>query len=233
MIAHLTAKSENAKVGPIPVSSTCMESCPPTCPLKGRGCYGAQGPIFTVWKRMREGTLGVAWDAFCKQVAALPDNQIWRHNQVGDLPGKDGLIDRPALAALVEANRGKRGWTYTHYDPRKGKNAEAIRHANENGFVVTLSADCLAHADALSEVGCGPVATILPRGHEGNAAVTPAGRKVRVCLAETVEYMTCAACKLCIKVGHPIVGFKTHGARFKTADKVFEEQSRRWLRKAA
>ncbi len=57
---------------------------------------------------------GVVWADFCKAVAALPDDQFWRHNQVGDLDGENNALNVASLEALVEANRGKRGFTYTH-----------------------------------------------------------------------------------------------------------------------
>ena len=40
---HLTKVSSNRKTGPIPVSTTTSDSCPPTCSLKGAGCYAEQG----------------------------------------------------------------------------------------------------------------------------------------------------------------------------------------------
>ena len=36
---HLTLKSRNAKVGPIPVSTSSAATCRDMCPLKAKGCY--------------------------------------------------------------------------------------------------------------------------------------------------------------------------------------------------
>ena len=47
------------------------------------GCYGNGGKTFIVWndsERYHD------WSDFCKLVADLPDGQLWRHNQAGDLP---------------------------------------------------------------------------------------------------------------------------------------------------
>jgi len=69
---------------------------------------------------------------------------LWRHNEAGDLPGEGDDIDVPKLRALVQANRGKRGFTYTHKPVLDNpQNAVAIKCANQNGFTVNLSADSI------------------------------------------------------------------------------------------
>ena len=233
MFAHLSLQSSNVKTGPIPVSSSCRATCPPSCPLKGvkGGCYGEYGPISQLWARIERKKIGEPWPPFCEKVKAMPANQLWRHNQIGDLPGRGGRIDPKLLEMLVEANLGKRGFTYTHYDPFKGNNAELIRYANLNGFTINLSANSLTHADRLAELDIAPVVTILPSWHKEDVCFTPEGRRVVVCLAERVEYMTCAVCKQCL---HPnrsyIVGFRTHGTCYKRADQAFIQQTQKWCR---
>lgn len=118
-LVKFVLKSGNAKTGEIPVSMTDRSTCPDSCSFKGkdgsghlRGCYAEGWPLSQHWTDVE--TKGVTWEAFCRQVAALPDGQLWRANQAGDLQGKGNTLDREALASLVEANRGKRGFTYTH-----------------------------------------------------------------------------------------------------------------------
>ena len=53
------------------------------------------------------------------KIAALPVNDLWRHNQAGDLPGDGELIDKPKLRQLIKANHGKRGFTYSHKHSHK------------------------------------------------------------------------------------------------------------------
>jgi hypothetical protein len=110
----LTRISHNAKTGPIPVSTTESKTCPPLCGQYDT-CYGKYGPLGIHWGLVDRGERGVDWSEFCEQVRRLPKGQLWRHNQAGDLPGDGTYIDSDALRALVEANRGKRGFTYTHY----------------------------------------------------------------------------------------------------------------------
>lgn len=114
MHVSLTLRSRNGKTGPIPVSTTSAETCSDACPLKGgRGCYVEGGKTALQWRKVSEGRAGMAWQAFCEAVAALPAGQLWRHNQAGDLPGEGDVIARQPLSALIAANQGKRGFTYT------------------------------------------------------------------------------------------------------------------------
>lgn len=209
---HLTLKSRNEKVGPIPVSTTEARTCPTSCPFKKNGCYADGGPLALFWGKVSKGDAGVSWGEFCGQIQALPEGQLWRHNQAGDLPSADGLeIDREALYSLVEANKGKRGFTYTHHDPMVANNGFAINKANSEGFTVNLSGNNLAHADTLADLQIGPVVAVVPEDHP-EQSMTPAGRKVVVCPEQTGKAKSCAECQLCQRVDRKvIVGFRAHG----------------------
>lgn len=207
-------RSGNRKTGPIPVSMTSAGTCPTTCAWYGRGCYAEQHLVAIHWRRVSSGK-GLAWADFCEQVAALPEGQIWRHNEAGDLPGNDGRIDIDALAALLKANLGKKGFTYTH-KPLTLANVALIRWANASGFVVNLSADSLADADRLAATDAGPVTVVLPHNAPTKGLRTPEGRHVVVCPAEYREGVTCESCKLCaVSKRKSIVGFRAHGDRRK------------------
>lgn len=216
----LKYKSENSKVGPIPVSTSPRQTCPDACSLKGNGCYAENFPMNIHWDRVSNGDRGHTWDEFIARVKHMKKNQIWRHNQAGDLVGAGDMIDEWHLACLTAANVGKRGFTYTHY-PMNEHNARCVKLANEMGFTINLSADTVEEADRLAALGVAPVVTLLPRGVVPRE--TPAGRKITRCPAQTVEYMTCAVCKLCQDPKREtIVGFVSHGARFKTVDRVIK-----------
>jgi hypothetical protein len=218
----LTLKSRNAKTGPIPVSTTTFDTCPSVCPLQGSGCYAETGPLALFWRKVTEKRVGSMWSDFIAQVSALPKNVLWRHNQAGDLPGDKTTIDTVALASLVTANNGKRGFTYTHYDVLKSaKNRKAIASANANGFTVNLSANNLRHADKLAALGIAPVAVVLPSTVHGNVKLaTPGGRKVVVCPATYRDDVACIDCGLCARLRDAIVGFPAHGPQSKKADTV-------------
>lgn len=209
-------KSGNTKTGPIPVSMTDAKYCPDACSLKGNGCYAEMGHLGMHWRKVPE--RGMSWTRFCHAIAALADGQLWRHNQAGDLPGDGAELDADKLIALVEANDGKRGFTYTHYDPFT--NAEAIAYANDNGFTVNMSAESLTQADAFMQLGIGPVVTILPPDQKLSVK-TPEGNTVVVCPATYRDDVSCMTCQLCQRQRKTIVGFPAHGARKAKAHKVF------------
>ena len=225
MKVHLTLKSSNAKTGPIPVSTTSADTCPPQCPFQGSGCYAESGPLALHWRKVTNGERGMAWDEFVGAIATLPAGAMWRHNQAGDLPGHGAGIDAGKLAKLVRANEGKNGFTYTH-KPVFGNgvkathNRRAIREANQVGFTVNLSANNLAQADQLADLNIAPVVVVLPRGAENTC--TPAGRKVVVCPAETRDDVTCDSCRLCARRDRNgiIIGFPAHGSGAAKAERV-------------
>ena len=212
MQVHLTLKSANVKTGPIPVSTTERDSCPTDCAMRAE-CYAASGPLALHWAAVSAGTRGTTWGQFTESIAALPDGQLWRHNQAGDLPQIDGTIDAVKLGQLVAANQGKRGFTYSHH--RDAASLAWIKHANAWGFTVNLSANDLRDADALADTDAGPVVVVLPSTQTENT-VTPAGRKVVVCPATQRDDVSCATCQLCQRQRSVIVGFPAHGSRHRT-----------------
>ena len=211
MNVHLSRVSNNIKTGPIPVSTSSRQSCPSTCALKDNGCYASNFPMSLHWNAVSTGKRGDTYADFVDEISRLKDNQVWRHNQAGDLAGANDVIDAKALKQLVKANKDKRGFTYTHY-PLTKENAKAIKHANKNGFTINMSAESLTQADELAALGIGPVVAIVPPGWNGTT--TPAGRRVTVCPAQRIDHMTCAICTLCQKADRQaIVAFEAHGGR--------------------
>lgn len=215
---HLTAKSSNVKTGPMPVSTTTADTCPNACSLKDGGCYAKSGPLALHWRRIE--ATGMDLDSFCAAVNQLDDGAIWRHNQAGDLPGDGDYINTKSLSMLVNANMGKRGFTYTHYDPRIADNAAAIEDANDNGFTINLSAETLDQADEYAALGIAPVVTVLPIDQSENLT-TPQGRKVVVCPATQRDDVSCMTCQLCQRQRNTIVGFPAHGTSKKKAQAIF------------
>lgn len=218
---HLTPASKNAKTGPIPVTTTSADTCPDACPLKaGNGCYAGGGPLAIHWRALTEGKRGGTLADLAKAIRRMPAGQLWRHNQAGDLPGIGDAIDAVDLAALVAANRGRKGFTFTH-KPVTGAahegNREAVKAANAAGFTVNLSANNLGEADALLAADCGPVAVIVPEDMPGKFQ-TPAGYRGVVCPAQQRDDMDCARCGLCAKQNRGVVvGFRVHGSLKKRA----------------
>src|SRR5262249_42664539 len=146
-------------------------------------------------------------------IRSLKPGSLWRHNVAGDLPSNDRItIDTAALRAIVEANRGRRGFTFTHHDVLTNLvNRQAIKDANTSGFTINLSANSLVHADELADLSIGPVTVILPTDTRQNTK-TPKGRTVVVCPNET-RGVTCAKCGLCARQRSTIIGFPATGGQ--------------------
>lgn len=228
----ITEKSGNAKTGPIMVTTSPRSTCPSQCPFKGSGCYAEGGPLRAIWSALDKGEAGdrVQNGRGSLQVKSLNDlldaiqrqapDALWRMNQAGDLPGNGDEIDSEAVEQIVTANLGRRGFTYTH-KPMTEENARIVGNANRRGFTINLSANNLADADRLADLGVGPVATVLPAEQTANT-VTPEGRKVVICPATQRDDVSCATCGLCARQREAIVGFPAHGAAKRKASKVAE-----------
>lgn len=227
-----TRESRNAKTGPIPVTTTGRDSCPDDCAFRGNGCYAEAGPLGALWRGMTEaGPNGefkngrstvktMDWSDLCREVSNLPAGQLWRHNQAGDLPKQGGKIDVTLLAALVYANKGKRGFTYTHHNVLQDlENRAAVAGANAQGFTVNLSGNTLSHADMLADLGIAPVVAVVPLDTKANTT-TPKGRKVVVCPATIREDVSCADCQLCQRARDFIIGFPAHGPSKRKASAI-------------
>ena len=225
MKTHLTIKSDNVKTGPIPVSTSSFKQCPPACPFAKNGCYADSGPLAIHWRKVTEGERGLEWPEFIQAITSLPKGQIWRHNQAGDLPGIGNRIASGLLNELVTANRGKKGFTYTHKPmlgttPQATSNRNAVASANAAGFTINLSANNPAHADELASLAIGPVVCVVPSTTKSNLT-TPNGRKVVICPATQRDNVSCATCQLCARGDRSvIIGFPAHGTSKKKADAI-------------
>lgn len=222
MWVQLTPISANVKTGPIPVSTTEEKSCPTTCPLMGTNCYARLGPLGMHWRKVKEGKRGTNWDSFCERVKRFPKGQLWRHNQAGDLPGHKNRLNRTKCLQLANANKDRRGFTYTHYRPTK-YNLPILARMNQEGFTVNLSADNLTQADAYAKLGL-PTVVILPMDSVAPIR-TPEGRTVVICPAQTQDNVSCSTCQLCqVSKRKSIVGFLAHGSVAKRLSKILEEE---------
>jgi len=99
-------------------------------------------------------------------------------------------------------------------------NAAIVAHANENGLTINLSANNLAHADELADLGIAPVVSLVPEGSP-RRMTTPAGRKVILCPAQHRDDVMCLCCRLCARADRKVViGFSPHGAQRRPANRI-------------
>ena len=217
-----TPISANRKTGPMPTSMTEAKTCPDVCPFKKSGCYAKYSFVGIHWRNVTKN--GMPWGAFLDKIKSLPRLTLWRHIVAGDLPGENNLINRDMLAGLVKANKGKRGFTYTHKDMTVKENRDAVASANAAGFTVNLSGNNPDHADSLKALGIGPVVTVLPREIDGNAIrslETKGGNRIVICPATYRDNVTCQSCGLCQRADRTcIVGFPAHGTAAKTVSDI-------------
>lgn len=210
-------RSGNRKLGGIPAAIVSAETCPPSCGFYGKGCYAENHFTAQHWRRAAAD--GLQWEQFVNRVRALPKGQLWRYAVAGDLPGQGDSLDLHAVGELATANKGRRGFTFTHKPLKTQAELDAVRAANASGFTVNLSSDSLAQADARAALGVGPVVVVLPKGASGDIR-TPAGRRVVVCPSES-RGLTCAQCQLCSHSGRTgIVGFVAHGQMSATVSRI-------------
>ena len=244
----LVLNSDNAKTGKMPVTTSPMFTCPLACPYKEHGCYAAYGPIRMWWKACTESCMNIEkeWDKFTQRIIhEIPTGTIWRHNQAGDfLPSSyiprnrfksTNRINVKHAVHLALINRGKRGYTYTHYPviEQKGvskhdvlKNRDIIEGMNRVGFTVNISCNSLAHADEVIDSKLkAPISVTIPENFKNEkVSLTPKGRKVILCPAIWKKGMTCLKCQACMNPKRKaIIGFSAHGTGRKHCERVFEE----------
>jgi len=226
----VTRKTANQITGPILVTTSPRFTCPTICAFrKGANgslaglCYAEHGAlggfVWTLLDRTDAGEAVMNGIRVCNfaellyAVRTLPAGSLWRHNIAGDLLSNDKVtIDRAALRALTAANKGRNGFTFTHYDVLTNlSNRDAIKEANCNGFRINLSGNSLEHADQLADLRIAPVTVILPAGSKQNTT-TPKGRVVVVCPTNT-HGVTCAECGLCARMRSTIIGFPGTGGQ--------------------
>lgn len=177
------------------------------------------------WRAVSEGKRGTDYAAFLQSVRKIQRGALWRHNQAGDLAGEGDTIDAHALEQLTAANRGRKGFTYTH-KPLTSGNREAIERANANGFTVNVSANSLSHADEYCAQTSAPVVAVVPSDWNQRAGKTAAGNRYVQCPATVSDDVTCATCGLCQRTRtasgarRPIVLFPAHGASKRKASAI-------------
>jgi len=216
---HLTRTSSNRKTGPIPVSTSSKATCPDSCPFLGNGCYAESGPLAIHSAAVTAGTRGVPWTEFLQLIRNLPRHQLWRHNQSGDLYRPGNAIGRTALAQLVEANQGRRGFTYSHHKLTP-HTIQAFKTATAQGFTVNASCETETAADAAMAHGLRAV-FVVSANETRTSWQTAGGNRAVVCPAQRFERMDCATCQLCqSRPQNVAVAFKAHGTSRRKVEAV-------------
>ena len=221
MQVSLTKVSSNAKTGPIPTSTSERASCWSGCPFYDKGCYAKSGPQAIHWRKTSNGERGTAWDTFCSAIRKLQRGQLWRHNVSGDLPHNGlGDIDAAKVSQLVDANRGRKGYTYTHH-PLNADNIQVLQDANSKGFTINASTEDVEVADKVMTEHNIPAVAVVKSEESRRFFTTSSGRKVIVCPATIHDNVTCATCGLCQQSDRQfVIAFPAHGNAKKTVNTI-------------
>ena len=221
MQVALTTASGNSKTGPIPISTSEESSCAPCCPFLNKGCYAKYHLQGVHWRAVSNAERGVNWDQFTKLVRKIAKGQLWRHNVAGDLPHNDGDIDYLQLRQLIDANRGRRGYTYSHH-VLNDHNRVCIENANSMGFTVNVSTESVEDADRVMTEYNLPAVAVVNSEKTDRFYKTESGRKVITCPAALFpDKVTCATCGLCqIADRQFIVALPAHGTAKKTVNQI-------------
>lgn len=225
---HLSDKlSGNAKTGPMVVTTTGAQTCPPTCPLRGAGCYAEMGSLALHWRKVTSGERGFSdWYQFVDVLTSTltvwrkrAATSYWRHNQAGDLPSlaSGGVDTAIAIADLdnASAEAGVRGFTYTHH---------AITHtiaaAIKASRFFTVNVSCETGEQVDAAIARGLPAVVVVQSDAPKVTRTPAGNRIVVCPAQVREDVSCVSCGLCARKDRDYaIGFRAHGARWKAIDR--------------
>lgn len=212
MQVAITLASGNSQTGPIPTTVTEKESCPTTCAFFEKGCYGKYHLQGVHWRKVSNHERGVSWDQFITQVRKFVPNSLWRHNVTGDLPHILGDINPGMVDSLVRANRGKKGFTYTHH-VLNTHNLKVIQNANANGFTISASTESVEVADKVMTEHNIPAVAVIPSTESRRFFHTENGRKVIVCPAKIHKgKVNCSTCGLCQQPDREfIIAFPAHG----------------------
>jgi hypothetical protein len=221
MQVALTMVSSNVKTGPIPTTTSERSSCWEGCPFYDKGCYAKSGPQALHWRKVSEGERGLPWNKFIKAIRKIAKGQIWRHNVSGDLPHNGlGDIEADKTQQLVNANRGRRGYTYTHH-PLNDHNINVIRECNSKGFTINASCESVDDADRVMSEHNIPAVAVVNSEESRRFFKTESGRKVIVCPAMIHDSVTCATCGLCQQSDREfIIAFPAHGTAKKTVNSI-------------
>ena len=223
MQVGFTNVSSNRKTGPIPTTTTEKSSCPDTCPFKEKGCYAKGGPQNIHWSAISRHERGYKWDEFLGLIRKINRGQLWRHNVSGDLPHSEGVINRDEVIDLVNANRGRRGYTYTHH-VLNNENIAILQEANNNGFTVNASCESVDVADDVMSTHNIPAVAVVPSTESRRFFTTTNGRKVIVCPATLHDNVSCSTCGICANANRSaVVAFPAHGNAKKTVDGIVTE----------
>jgi hypothetical protein len=210
--------SDNVKLGKISMTAASQESCPPTCPLRGQGCYSESGRPNLVTQRLNKSTVTNPLDiakAEAEAIRKLSGRRMLRIHTVGDVYIKEGV---QVLAEAASEHIDKHGmpvFTYTH-----GHETE-----REDWGKISVLRSCETFKQVKKAHEDGFAAAMVVESHDSPNAVNHEGFTIIPCPQQTGKAANCAACKLCtqdkkLHARKAVIAFAIHGARKTKAKEI-------------
>ena len=218
-------KSGNKKTGFMPVTYNSAATCPDSCIFKNNGCYASAGFHTRLnWQAVTDGKRGGSFKELLNNIKALPPLTFWRAHIAGDIPANDrGEVSEVYINKVSEANKGRRGYTYSHHDINIKNNSKLFKKANNKNFIINVSTESEQQADTAVNVHKLPAVMVVKSTEHRNAWTTAGGNRVVVCPAQTAG-RSCIDCQLCADRPSPrlIIAFKAHGNAAKKINNILE-----------
>ena len=235
---HVTPDSSNRKTGPIAVTTSGRDTCPPTCPFVSK-CYPNAGNLRIHWDKVSKGERGDLFLGFLNKLRALPPRKRVRGQQAGDMPGDGVRLNEQHCVLYVRAatTRRKEFFTYCHYPVEAGPDVTEEDAAHNRRVLLRLNAmpragvnvscETKPQVDRVLAMGL-PAVIVLP-SKTNKPGATEAGTRIVECPAAITARLikagklnesarlTCANCggakgPLCARADRNfVVGFVAHG----------------------
>jgi hypothetical protein len=213
--------SDNSKVGKISITAASQSSCPPTCPLRGAGCYAEVGRANLVTSRLNSSDVTdpiqiahLEADAIRK----LSGRRMLRLHVVGDCYFDKGAEILAEAAAEHTAKKGMPVFTYTHGHSTK----------RESWGSISVLRSCERMEQVQKAHKDGFAAAMVVERHESKHAYQKDGFTIIPCPQQTGAVKDCASCKLCsqdkkLHSKRAVIAFAIHGARERKAREVLNQ----------
>lgn len=211
----ITYQSKNRKTGPIPVTTSPIQTCPSDCALRFKGCMAELGPLAIHWNKISNELRGMSWDDLMWHIQRFRRNTLWRHNQAGDLVGEHS-VSRTHLDDLIESAAHTAPIIYSHWDWRY--NYDAFRDANDRGLPINVSANNVIDAVQAFKSGL-PTVSLIPFDAPKHQEID--GVSIIECPAYTNKHVNCMTCGVCANPNrNSVIGFRPIGSRKKSVNAI-------------
>jgi hypothetical protein len=243
----LVRQTENTKLGPVSVLRAGFDTCSKVCKLKNNCfCYARSGRLSFCQPKKD----GDTWNQVVGKIQKLPDRQLIRLFDMGDLPGNGVTLDRSKCASLASSCDGLNAWGYTRYpvipmqsdgmpDRIRQKVHDSTAHNREvlsemrvlGGVIMRPSLlpwELIPFLESSSNIPC---SVVLPTDVYHTLDGIDLGKshgQIVLCEEQENVSATCLHCalfhggeSLCSKADVRVIGFKAHG--------ILKEKMDAWL----